>query len=98
MHDLQAPTDCREEPLHIIRLIIVGIARRPALLGPWKGNGNEYKKDFSEECTAERLYGNDREGDARSEAFERTDEFVGKEITVGGWIRNIRDSKSFGFG
>lgn len=29
--------------------------------------------------------------------YEQTDEFAGKEVTVGGWIRNIRDSKSFGF-
>ena len=29
--------------------------------------------------------------------YEQTDEYAGKEVTVGGWIRNIRDSKSFGF-
>ena len=23
--------------------------------------------------------------------------FGGKEITVGGWVRNLRDSKAFGF-
>ena len=31
------------------------------------------------------------------ELFKKTDEYVGKEITVGGWIRTNRDSKSFGF-
>ena len=29
--------------------------------------------------------------------YEKTDAYAGKEVTVGGWIRNIRDSKSFGF-
>ncbi len=31
------------------------------------------------------------------ELFEKQDEFVGKEVTVGGWIRNSRDSKVVGF-
>ncbi|MCR5031899.1 MAG: asparagine--tRNA ligase [Lachnospiraceae bacterium] len=29
--------------------------------------------------------------------FTDADAYIGKEITVGGWIRNIRDSKTFGF-
>ena len=29
--------------------------------------------------------------------FRRKDEFAGKEVTVGGWLRSKRDSKSFGF-
>lgn len=29
--------------------------------------------------------------------FRKQDEFGGKEITVSGWIRNIRISKNFGF-
>ncbi len=29
--------------------------------------------------------------------FEKQDEFVGKKVTVGGWIRNSRDSKVVGF-
>lgn len=29
--------------------------------------------------------------------FSRTAEFGGKTVTLGGWIRNIRDSKAFGF-
>lgn len=29
--------------------------------------------------------------------FRETDNFIGKEITVSGWIRTIRDSKTFGF-
>ncbi len=29
--------------------------------------------------------------------FKDTDTYAGKEIKVGGWIRNIRDSKTFGF-
>ena len=31
------------------------------------------------------------------ELFDNSEKFGGKEISVGGWIRNIRDSKSFGF-
>ena len=29
--------------------------------------------------------------------FKETDQFAGKEITVGGWVRNLRASKNFGF-
>lgn len=29
--------------------------------------------------------------------FRNRDEYLGKEVTVGGWIRNHRDSKTFGF-
>ncbi|MFQ9511155.1 MAG: OB-fold nucleic acid binding domain-containing protein, partial [Lachnospiraceae bacterium] len=29
--------------------------------------------------------------------FKETDKYIGKEISVGGWIRSIRDSKTFGF-
>ncbi len=29
--------------------------------------------------------------------FKNQDEYLDKEITVGGWVRSIRDSKSFGF-
>ena len=29
--------------------------------------------------------------------FENTDQYIGKTVTVGGWIRSLRDSKSFGF-
>ncbi len=29
--------------------------------------------------------------------YRNTDEYLGKEITVGGWVRSIRDSKTFGF-
>ncbi|MCD8089162.1 MAG: asparagine--tRNA ligase [Clostridiales bacterium] len=31
------------------------------------------------------------------ELFKNSESYVGKEITVGGWIRSKRDSKSFGF-
>ena len=31
------------------------------------------------------------------ELFRNRDEYIGKEITVGGWIRTNRDSKTFGF-
>ncbi|MBR0085499.1 MAG: asparagine--tRNA ligase [Lachnospiraceae bacterium] len=31
------------------------------------------------------------------ELFRNANEYIGKEITVGGWIRSIRDSKTFGF-
>ena len=29
--------------------------------------------------------------------FRKTDEYLNKEVTVGGWVRNNRDSKAFGF-
>ncbi len=29
--------------------------------------------------------------------YRERDEFAGKEVTIGGWIRSIRDSKTFGF-
>ena len=32
-----------------------------------------------------------------SRLFKETDKFIGKEIKVGGWIRSVRDSKTFGF-
>ncbi len=31
------------------------------------------------------------------ELFKTPDEYLGKEVQVGGWIRSIRDSKAFGF-
>ncbi|MCD8196307.1 MAG: asparagine--tRNA ligase [Lachnospiraceae bacterium] len=31
------------------------------------------------------------------ELYKSTDTYLDKEITVGGWVRSIRDSKSFGF-
>ncbi len=31
------------------------------------------------------------------ELFKSKEDYIGKEITVGGWIRSIRDSKTFGF-
>ena len=31
------------------------------------------------------------------ELYKNTDEYLGKEITVGGWVRSVRDSKTFGF-
>ncbi|MBP3277691.1 MAG: asparagine--tRNA ligase, partial [Butyrivibrio sp.] len=31
------------------------------------------------------------------ELFEKQEDFVGKKVTVGGWIRNSRDSKVVGF-
>ena len=29
--------------------------------------------------------------------YESPESFGGKEVTVGGWVRNLRDSKAFGF-
>ncbi|MBD5106339.1 MAG: asparagine--tRNA ligase [Lachnospiraceae bacterium] len=29
--------------------------------------------------------------------FRNKEEYIGKEVTVGGWLRSIRDSKTFGF-
>ena len=31
------------------------------------------------------------------ELYRNTAAYIGEEITVGGWVRNIRDSKTFGF-
>ena len=31
------------------------------------------------------------------ELFKNTDKYIDTEVTVGGWIRSIRDSKTFGF-
>ena len=31
------------------------------------------------------------------ELFRNTDEFAGKTVEVGGWIRTLRSSKAFGF-
>ena len=29
--------------------------------------------------------------------YRNTDAYIDKEVTVGGWVRSIRDSKTFGF-
>ena len=29
--------------------------------------------------------------------YRNREAYIGKEITVGGWLRSIRDSKTFGF-
>ena len=31
------------------------------------------------------------------ELFKHTEEYAGKSVTVGGWLRSKRDSKTFGF-
>ena len=31
------------------------------------------------------------------EIYRNREEYLNKEITVGGWVRSIRDSKTFGF-
>ena len=31
------------------------------------------------------------------ELFRNTEAYAGKEVTVGGWVRSVRDSKTFGF-
>ena len=31
------------------------------------------------------------------ELYRNREEYIGKQITVGGWVRSIRDSKNFGF-
>ena len=31
------------------------------------------------------------------ELYKHREQYLDKEITVGGWIRSIRDSKTFGF-
>ena len=29
--------------------------------------------------------------------FREKEKFIGKEVTIGGWVRSNRDSKTFGF-
>jgi asparaginyl-tRNA synthetase len=31
------------------------------------------------------------------EIYHETDKYIGKEVTLGGWVRTLRDSKTFGF-
>ena len=31
------------------------------------------------------------------EIFKNREEYLDKKITIGGWVRSIRDSKTFGF-
>ena len=31
------------------------------------------------------------------EIFRNENEYIGKEVTIGGWVRSNRDSKTFGF-
>ena len=31
------------------------------------------------------------------ELFKNPDQYLDQEITVGGWVRSLRDSKAFGF-
>ena len=31
------------------------------------------------------------------ELFRETDKFIDKEVAVGGWVRSVRDSRTFGF-
>ena len=31
------------------------------------------------------------------ELYGKREEYIGKTISVGGWVRSIRDSKTFGF-
>ena len=31
------------------------------------------------------------------ELYREKEKFIGKEVQIGGWLRNIRDSKTFGF-
>ena len=31
------------------------------------------------------------------ELYRNKSEYLNKEITIGGWVRSIRDSKTFGF-
>ena len=31
------------------------------------------------------------------ELYRNRDAYIGKNVTVGGWVRSIRDSKTFGF-
>ena len=31
------------------------------------------------------------------ELYACPDKYIGQEVTVGGWVRSLRDSKAFGF-
>ena len=31
------------------------------------------------------------------ELYRKTDDYLDKEVMIGGWVRSIRDSKAFGF-
>ena len=31
------------------------------------------------------------------ELYRNREEYLDKEVTIGGWVRSIRDSKTFGF-
>ena len=31
------------------------------------------------------------------ELYRKTDSYLDKEVSIGGWVRSIRDSKAFGF-
>lgn len=31
------------------------------------------------------------------EIYKSTEQYLDKEVTVGGWVRSVRDSKTFGF-
>ena len=31
------------------------------------------------------------------EIYKHSKDFLDKEITIGGWVRSLRDSKAFGF-
>ena len=31
------------------------------------------------------------------ELYKNTESYLDQEVTVGGWVRSIRDSKTFGF-
>ena len=35
--------------------------------------------------------------DAVRSIYENIDAYANKEVVIGGWVRNIRDSKAFGF-
>ena len=32
-----------------------------------------------------------------NDLYRERDKYIGKEVTVGGWVRRNRDSKNFGF-
>ena len=31
------------------------------------------------------------------EIYKSTEQYLDREVTVGGWVRSVRDSKTFGF-
>lgn len=60
---------------------------------------NANREYISKKRVIYNLYGRERANKMVEvkELFKNTEEYINKEVTVGGWVRSIRDSKTFGF-